>query len=284
MQGLTYTSCSRNNGLIIFDALAETEMQTGRRLHEDILDYCQEIDRQDYCTYYKIKSKQMLIEALKMVLTECKAGVLYPILHFECHGDQDKGLYVHASEEYITWEEIIRYIAEINQATKNNTGVVLAACYGFEISKFVTFTAPCPFNYVVASQDEIQAGQLRDVIFLFYKATVQSGDLQGGLVLLDNRLKLFHCGEWFYTTLATFMVTSFNATGRKDIIEKIVSSQVTKAGYSNRGLLKAARAKARRFVKSPQGFYKHASLTFFHGKMPIPYKEFHAFVEMKRPR
>lgn len=284
MQELTYTSLSRNNGLIIFDALAEAEMQTGRRLHEDLLDYCQEIGRQGYCTYYKIKSKQMLIAALKMVLTECKAGVLYPVLHFECHGDQDKGLYVHASKEYITWEELIRHIAEINQATKNNTGVVLAACYGFEISKFVTFAAPCPFNYVVASQDEIQAGQLRDVILGFYKATVQSGDLQGGLVLLDNRLKLFHCGEWFYTTLATFMVTSFNATGRREIVEQIVSSQVAKAGYRNRELVKAARAKAKKFVKSPQGFYKHASLTFFHDKTPISYEDFHAFVEVKRPR
>lgn len=218
------------------------------------------------------------------MLTECKSGVLYPILHFECHGDRDKGLYVHASEEYISWEEIIRHIAEINQASKNNTGVVIAACYGFEISKFVTFNAPCPFNYVVAAQDEVQAGRLQDVILPFYKATVQSGNLQGGLVLLDDRLKLFHCGKWFYSNLATFMITSFNASGRREIVEQIVSSQVAKAGYKNRELLKSARAKAKNFVKSPQGFYKHASMIFFHGKTPIPYKDFHAFVEMKRSR
>lgn len=284
MQELTYTSISRNNGLIIFDALAESEMQTGRRLEEDLLDYCQEIDRQGYCTYYKIKSKQMLIAALKMVLTECKAGVLYPVLHFECHGDPNEGLYVHASKEYVAWEELVRHIAEINQATRNNTGIVLAACYGFQISQFVTFASPCPFNYVIAPQNELQAGQLQDVILGFYKVVVQTGDLQGGLVLLDSRFKLFHCGEWFYSTLSTFMVTSFNATGRSEIVEQIVSSQVAKAGYRNRELVKVSRAKAKKFVKSPQGFYKHASLMFFHGKMPIPYEYFHAFVEEKRPR
>lgn len=284
MHELTYTSISRNNGLIIFDALSESEMHTGRRLEEDLLDYCGEIGRRGYCTYYKIKSKQMLIASLKMVLAECKAGVLYPVLHFECHGDPKGGLYVHASNEYVAWEELIRHIAEINQATRNNTGVVLAACYGFEISKFVNFSSPCPFNYVIAPQDELQAGQLQDVILGFYKVTVQTGDLQGGLVLLDSRFKLFHCGEWFYRTLATFMVTNFNAKGRSEIVEQIVSSQVAKAGYNNRELVKALRAKAKRFVKSPHGFYKNASLMFFHGKIPIPYEFFNAFVEEKRPR
>lgn len=284
MHELTYTSICRNNGLIIFDALGEAELQTGRRLHEDLLDYSHEIGRRGYCTYYSIKSKQMLIAALKSVLTECKSGVLYPVLHFECHGDPDKGLYVHASDEYVGWEELVRHVAEINRATNNNVGIVLAACYGFEISKFVNFTAPCPFNFVIAAQDVIRAGQLQDVIMGFYKATVNSGDLQGGLVALDDQLMLFHSGEWFYRTLATFMVTSFNAAGRREIVEQIVSSQVAKAGYRSRDLVRAERAKAKKFVKSPQNFYKHTSRNFLHNKIPISYEDFHAFVEGKRPR
>ena len=284
MLELKYTSICLNNGLIIFDSLAETELQTGRRLHEDLLDYSHEIGRQGYCRYYSIKNKQMLIAALKLVLTECKAGVLYPLLHFECHGDPDKGLYVHASKEYVAWDELVQHIAEINQATRNNVGVVLAACYGFEISKFVTFTAPCPFNYVIAAQDEIRAGQLQDVVMDFYKTTVKSGDLQGGLVALDDQLMLFHSGQWFYSTLASFMVTNFNATGRSEIVEQIVSNQVARAGYRSRELVRAARAKAKKFLKSPQNFYKYASRIFLHDKIPISYEDFHAFVEGKRPR
>ncbi|MGF6208810.1 hypothetical protein [Pseudomonas frederiksbergensis] len=284
MHELTYTSICRNNGLIIFDALGEADLQTGRRLHEDLLDYSHEIGRRGYCTYYSIKSKQMLIAALKSALTECKSGVLYPVLHFECHGDPDKGLYVQASNEYVGWDELVRHVAEINQATNNNVGIVLAACYGFEISKFVNFTAPCPFNFVIAAQDVIRAGQLQDVIMGFYKATVKSGDLQDGLVALDDQLMLFHSGEWFYRTLATFMVTSFNAAGRSEIVEQIVSNQVAKAGYRSRDLVRAERAKAKRFVKSTQNFYKHASRTFLHNKIPISYEDFHAFVEGKRPR
>ena len=47
----------------------------------------------------------MLIAALKLVLTECKSGVLYLVLHFECHSELDKGLYIHASNEYVGWDE-----------------------------------------------------------------------------------------------------------------------------------------------------------------------------------
>ena len=284
MQELTYTSICRNNGLIIFDALAETEMQTGRRLHEDLIDYCLEIGRQGYCTYYSIKSKQMLIAALKLVLTECRAGVLYPVLHFECHGDPERGLYVHASKEYVGWDELVRHITEINQATRNNVGIVLAACYGFEISKFVTFTAPCPFNFVIAAQDVIQVGQLQDVVMDFYKTTVKSGDLQSGLVALDNQLMLFHSGEWFFSTLASYMIKNFSAVARSEMVEQMVTNEVAKIGYQNRELLREQRAKAKKFLKSPQNFYKLMSQTFLHNKIPISYEDFHAFVEGKRQR
>ena len=137
-------------------------------------------------------------------------------------------------------------IAVINQATRNNMAVVLAVCHGFEVSKFVNFKAPCPFNYLIAAPDEVQAGYLRDVIPRFYKSVVQSGDLQAGLDLLAAPPKLFHCGGWFDRTLATFMVNSFNAAGRAEVVEQIVTDQVAKAGYRNREMIRAARPKAKR--------------------------------------
>ncbi|WP_282348426.1 hypothetical protein [Pseudomonas sp. PS01301] len=282
MEELVYTSICQNNGLIIFDALGESEMQTGLRLYEDLLDHSTAIGRAGYCSFHKIKSKQMLIAALRMVQTECRSGVLFPVLHFECHGDPAKGIFLHASNEYVGWEELVQEIAAINQATRNNTAVVLAVCHGLEISKLVSITAPCPFNYLIAAPDEVQAGYLRDVIPAFYKSVVQSGDLQAGLALLAAPLKLFHCGEWFYRTLATFMVTSFNAAGRAEVVEQIVTDQVEKAGYRNREMIRAARARAKAYVKSPHGFYNQASSIFFHGKLPIPYGDFRAFVEVKR--
>jgi hypothetical protein len=253
-------------------------------LHEDIFDFCNQINRPGYCVYHRIQSKQMLYALLRAVHTECRAGVLLPVLHFECHGDPDKGLYIADSKEYVAWAELIRLIADINAATQNNTGVVLASCYGFEISKHVSFTAPCPFNFVVAAHEEITAGQLQDVMLAFYKEPVETGDLRHGLAALDSRMKAFISAEWFYRTFATFMVQHFNAVGRAEIVEGIVSSQVAKVGYVNREVVRAARGKAKAFVKSPHTYYRYATRVFLHNKVPVRYEEFHAFVESQRPR
>lgn len=284
MEKLVYTSICKNNGLVIFDFLSENDLQNGVRLYEDIGDYCQEIGREGYSTYYKVKSKQSLIANLRVVLSECMAGVLYPILHFESHGDPKRGLYVSTSNEYVGWDEIIQYVSEINQATKNNTIMVLAACYGFEISKYVKINCPCPFNYVIAPANKIQAGHLRDVILPFYKATTQTGDLRKGLSRLGEGLVMFHCGKWFYGTLAKFMIEEFNAAGRQDIVERIVSNKVARHGYKNSGLIKEERAEAKKYVRSLEGFYNHFASDFFHGSPPISYGKFREFVELKRPK
>lgn len=48
MKELVYTSICQNNGLIIFDSLGEGEMQTGRRLYEDLHDHSIAIGRAGY--------------------------------------------------------------------------------------------------------------------------------------------------------------------------------------------------------------------------------------------
>lgn len=42
---------------LLLMSLAETELQTGRRLHEDPLNYSHEIGPRSYCTYYSIKGQ-----------------------------------------------------------------------------------------------------------------------------------------------------------------------------------------------------------------------------------
>lgn len=58
MGELVYTSTCQNNGLIIFDALGEGELPTGRRLYEDLLDHSTAIGRAGYCSFHKIKASR----------------------------------------------------------------------------------------------------------------------------------------------------------------------------------------------------------------------------------
>ncbi|MGP6422107.1 hypothetical protein ACTZGP_25435 [Pseudomonas putida] len=293
MQELTFATVCQNNGVVIFDALPETEKQTGRHLHEDLLDYClatgrqdycQESGREDFCSYWSIKSKQMLFVALEFVLFACKPGNFQPILHFECHGDSENGLHIHASNEYVGWDELVKYIAKINQVTRNNVGVVLAACHGLQMSKYLEIGSPSPFHFLIGPQNEVECGHLQDILIEFYKKTLDSTNLQEGVATLDKKLMLFQSSEWFYQAIINFFIAEFTRAGRSALVENMVSCRVAKAGYQSRDLVRAERARAKKLVKSPQDFYRYVARIFFHNETPIPYKEIQAFVVANRAR
>lgn len=170
---ISYTAVCRNNQLFIFDGLSPGESQTGRRLHEDITDFANSIGRYDYCTRYVVKSRVVLVAHLKAIENECKAGVLLPALHFECHGDEEKGLWLSASREYIPWSDLAALIAPVNAATRNNVSVILASCESFKLSEYVDIKLPCPFHFLIAPNQEIEAGATQDSLLPFRRRLFQ---------------------------------------------------------------------------------------------------------------
>lgn len=283
MGELVYTSVFKNNALIIFDALAEDELQTGVRLESDITDFSNSLNRFNYCTRYRIRSHKQLVAAFMALELECRSGVTKPVLHFECHGDTEKGLLIAASGEYVPWLELVERIAFINAATGNNTGVVLAACYGFEVSKLVKFEEPCPFHFVLGPENEVDAGYLRDSMIVFYRTVIVTGDLNQGMAHLDEKYKRFICSQWFYTSLASVMVTHFRGKNKEAFINKLIDSQVQKAGYSNRELVRGFRKRAKEYIRSPVTMFQHFSKIFMHNQPVVSYKDFRAFVDGHTP-
>lgn len=276
---ITYTAICRNNQLFIFDGLSEGESQTGRRLHEDVTDFANSIGRYNYCTRYAVKSRIALVAHLKAIESECKAGVLLPALHFECHGDKTKGLWLAASKEYIPWQELAALIAPVNAATRNNVAVVLATCEGFELCESVDIKSPCPFNFMIAPNEEIEAGAIQDSLLPFYKEVVSTGELNKALAHLDSRFKRFIAGEWFYTRISSFYTHHYSAKDKQEIMNQMIDNEVAKAGYSNRQLIRSVRAKVKRFLSDPKEFYQAVERVFFHGQTHVPYADMKKFVD-----
>jgi hypothetical protein len=281
---LIFQVICRNNGLIIFDGLSHSELQTGRRIEEDISDFANAAGRHGYCRRYVIRDSVHLFAALAAVETECKAGVLLPVLHFDFHGHPESGLLIAESGEFVSWQLLTRYVGRINAATRNNTGLVLAACHGFEVSKHVKVTEPSPFSFVIAAPDEIRAGAMQDMLREMYRETVVTGDLEAGLAGVDESIRSYICAEWFYREMASFMVTQYNQAGRAAIAEEIVTRKVQELGFSNRPLLQVLRKQARKGLKSPEKFFSHISKVFFHGDKLVSWQQFEAFVNYHRPR
>lgn len=279
---LTYTAVCRNNKLFIFDGLSEGESQTGRRLHEDVTDFANSIGRYQYCTRYVIKNRTMLVAVLKAMENECKAGVLLPALHFECHGDEEKGLLLASSNEFIPWPELAALIAPLNAVTRNNIAVVLASCHGFTLWRSVNIKASCPFHFMIAPNQEISAGAIHDSLLPFYKEVISTGDLSSALPQLDSKFQRFIAGEWFYSIIASFFTHNYSLKDKEEIMSRMIDNEVAKAGYSNRQLIRKSRVKIKKFLKDPRVFYQAVEKLFFYGQMQVPYEDFKRFVDSQK--
>ena len=279
---LSYTAVCRNNQLFIFDALSNVESQTGRILHEDVTDFANSLGRYNYCTRYVIKDRILLVALLKALEGECKSGVLLPALHFECHGDEEKGLWLAASNEYVSWSDLAALIAPLNAAARNNIIVVLASCHGYALFKSVSINSPCPFHFMIAPNEEVSVGVIYDSIFPFYKHVIESGDLSTATMHLDQKFKLFISGEWFYSTIAAFLAHGYSSKVKSEMIEQMVTNAVEKAGYQNRELVRENRAKAKRYLSNPQVFYNLIAKLFFHGQVQVPFEDMKLFIEYQK--
>ena len=275
---LSFTLICKNNQLVILDCLSKDE-GAGRRLDEDINDFSRTVGRTGYCRRYVVGNRITLVAALKAIEQDCKTGTLFPALHFECHGDEERGLWLARSGEYISWFDLAKLIAPVNAATRNNTAVVLASCHGFKLKNEVSIKAPSPFHFLIAPDQEINAGAISDSVLPFYKVMIETGELNIALSHLDSKFRKFMAGEWFYTNITHFLTNSFNAKARAKMVEQAIDVAAAKQGFKNREQLRAYRAHAKKGLSNTSNLYKTVEKSFLHGQGKVPYEDIKRFVD-----
>lgn len=276
MHELVFASSFSNNVLVILDGLGDGEQQTGRWLEETVNDLSAIIHRPNYCTRYRVYDAKELYTVLKMVETDCKTGTTKPVLHFECHGDAEKGLFLARSGEYVGWQTLLRLISGINIASRNNTGLVMASCNGFEITKFVRIDQPCPFHFVLGPDTSVLTGNLYDEMTAFYRMILATDNLDAAMGELGEQYKSFLCTEWFYREFAAFVIRHFSGKAKSAMAEKILDNLVAMSSGRH---LKELRKRVKEHIKTPQVTFRDASRTFLHNKQPVSYAQFEAFVK-----
>lgn len=276
MPELVFSSSFSNNVLVILDGLGDGEKQNGRWLEETVNDLSAIIHRPSYCTRYRVYGAKELYAVLKMIETDCKAGITKPVLHFECHGDAKKGLFLARSGEYVDWRTLIHLISGINVASRNNTGLVMASCDGFEITKLVRIDQPCPFHFVLGPDTSVLAGNLYDEMTAFYRMILATDNLNAAMGELGEQYKSFLCTEWFYREFAVFVIRHFSGKAKSAMTEDIIGKLVAMRTARN---LKDLRKRVKEHIKTPEITFRDASRTFLHNRQPVSYAQFESFVK-----
>lgn len=270
MSRVVYESSFGNNSLVIFEALKE--MRTGKRLCDDLEHVANSFERLNYCKHYNVESRDDLIEKLKAVEAECKERGMKPVLHFECHGHPEKGLLIEQTGEYISWTDLMSQIALINAVTRNNTGVVLASCHGFELARFVNINKPSPFHFMVGPVKEVDQGPLAVTMNAFYREFIESYDLNKALRCLDKDFRYFVCSWWFFAMYGVYMDGYFKGKGRETLLSSAIDLYVMEEGRPDFDTLKNFRKSTKEFIRNPEYLFRKLSQKFMHNEEGLSYK------------
>jgi hypothetical protein len=273
---LEFSSHFSNNALVIVDALGESDLQTAIHLRDEIYDETS-ASRPGYCHYLKVESASQFLAAIEQVNEQTKDG-LRPILHIEAHGDEHLGIQVAASGEMVPWSQLLPKLQEINKNSKNNLGVVMAACFGLYAIKPLQIEEPCPFYFLVGSDERVPAGYIDDAMRLFYLELNRSNSLDDAMMKVDVNFKQFHAEIFFYTTFAKYMKRACMGAGAQKRVERLLTEAVEGGAVTNRATLRALRKRAKTFVRSQEQVFNKYSSKFLHGRKSVTYEEFLRFV------
>jgi hypothetical protein len=106
-----------------------------------------------------VNDRNSLQSVLNEIADEAERG-LRPILHFDCHGSRDEGLYLKPSGEDFSWEELVIALQKINVRTENNLCCVFGVCFGLRLSMSLELSKPTPYYLTIAPEEKVLVGTL----------------------------------------------------------------------------------------------------------------------------
>jgi hypothetical protein len=139
-----------NIGFVIFESLLQTK--TGLELHSTTIKY-NLFDKPFFNLYFDIEDKTSFLISLNEILKQAKEQYVFFFLHFEMHG-YEGGVQLK-NKEYVSWNEILPILREINIIYRNKLGISMAVCHGASLLKSIDVLDRSPFRFIVSSHRKL---------------------------------------------------------------------------------------------------------------------------------
>jgi hypothetical protein len=214
------------NSLIWVSSLEIGEQGITKRIQEDLLPYLDE-ENLRYKTF-EPRTATELLDYLQNIAREGRVG-LRPILHLDVHGDDEHGIKIAPSGEFIPWSKLVAALREINVAIDNNLCVISCACYSIKAAYEVTISEPCPFYMFIAPREEVSSSFLEDNVFRFYKSAFQTSDFYGAYERHLAQGFLFHYCErmllyQFVKYVRDYCIGKKGQPRREELLTKVIEA------------------------------------------------------------
>lgn len=232
------------NALIWFSSLRPGEEGPTRRIVEDVEPIFQ--SKRLIFEKYEVTSIKAFEDALAKV-SEAVTNGLRPMIHIDMHGSAEVGLEISAEQNFVPWEQFIRWLRPINAAMGNDLCIVSGACFGLHAIRPLKLDQPAPFYILIAPEREVTFGFLEDHSAAFYADMMESGDvtLAHARNLAPN-MSLFHCEKFLIISIMRYIKYHCRGHGLRVRRERLLT-EVMQEGMPNTRL---NRRKLRKLLKA----------------------------------
>ena len=183
---------------VVIESLGPKEVSTGKILTGYVSSLDAVVQSAIPVEVQDCPSAKSLLDLLDAMVSDAKQQQIYPILHFECHGDeQGRGL-VFANGELMRWAELASRLKELNLAIGFNLLAFFAACNAFYFIEEMKAIQPAPLYAVVAPTDNVDPSEVMRGAMLYYRTLFNSSD--AGVALSALKAEKLSVGQWFGKT------------------------------------------------------------------------------------
>lgn len=191
---------------------------------------------------------------------------LRPIIHFDMHGSQDRGLELGHNGEFIDWQSVVDSLRILNAKLENELVVIITACHGLRAILPISFEKTAPFLCLIAPEGEVTVGDIEDKIPKFYQELFSSNSLALAHQKLGKEFKYFHSVEFLFRTLSKYIKEQCKGVGgqkrREDLLTEIMETSLLGQKWD----LSKYRAKIKQHVTPSQGLLDRYTTRFLMGK------------------
>lgn len=178
------------NSIYVIEFLLDTDSKTGKDLYNNCIFPLVAQQKKLLTQLYQATTKVDFIKYLKLIIQECKVNNRVPILHIETHGiklDNDTVGIGTSTTDYISWAELKQYLCLLNEITRLNLLVVMAACNGMDLAKVLRVEDRAPVWAIIGPSIEVNSTHLLNGFTAFYIAFFNKPDGRFALDALNNR-------------------------------------------------------------------------------------------------
>jgi hypothetical protein len=220
------------NSLIWITSLDKSEIGATDRVMDAVLPVLQRVGFP--LTSFHPRSAKELLDILDEVADQAKTFGLRPMIHIDTHGSRQNGLYVSASGEYVSWDNLSKKFRAINTITGNDLCVVSAACFCFDMIYSADIQQAVPFFMFIAPEKEVTFGFVETTTVKFYEEIFTGGDIiEAYKKYLAPNLTLFNSEKMLGLSLAKYIRNHCVGKPGKKRQDRLFTTVMSKKGAIN---------------------------------------------------